>query len=255
MYGFYAGGRASCEQGEGWSEGALPEDLRTRLNIFASCFPNEIVSDFNTARIDDWLRGLPHSAVTRNNYRRLLGVLFSFAVQRGYAHANPVTKSSKAKEIKRPPGILTVEQTTRLLKRAQPEILPALVFGLFAGLRPESEVWHLDWSNVDFESRLIDVGKSKLTTARNRFVHMTDNLVAWLLPHRQPCGPVSPTGDKYNQLLQGARKAAGITIGHRTRCGIRLPHIITPNTKTSVRRWRKRATQTHAHFSSTIANG
>lgn len=195
---------------DGASERYL-KDLRTRLNIFAGSFPNELVTAFTTARIDDWLRGLPHSAVTRNNYRRLLGVLFSFGIQRGYAIANPITASSKAKQIDRPPGILTVEQTARLLESADPQILPAIALGLFAGLRPESEVWRLDWSAVDFESRLIDVAADKTKTAQKRFVHISDNLLAWLLPYRQAHGSVSPTGDKYNSLLQRARQAAAIT--------------------------------------------
>ncbi len=195
---------------DGASERYL-KNLRTRLNIFAACFPDEMATAFTTARIDDWLRGLPHSAVTRNNYRRLLGVLFNYAIRRGYALANPITASSKAKQIDRPPGILTVEQAARLLECAEPEILPAIALGLFAGLRPESEVWRPDWSSVDFESRLIDVAADKTKTAQKRFVHMSDNLVAWLLPHRKPSGPVSPTGDKYNYILQRARKAAGVT--------------------------------------------
>ena len=185
------------------------KDLRTRLNIFRSAFPQALVSDFSTATIDDWLRSLPHSAVTRNNYRRLLNVLFNFAVQRGYAADNPVTESSRAKQIDKPPGILRVDEAVRLLHAADAEILPAIVLGLFAGLRPESEVWRLDWDRIDFESELIDVAADKTKTAQKRFVKMQENLIEWLLPWRKS-GPVSPTGDKYNSLLRRARKAAGI---------------------------------------------
>lgn len=204
-------GLLKSKAADGASERYL-KDLRTRLNIFAACFPEEMVTSFTTARIDDWLRGLPHTAVTRNNYRRLLGVLFNYAIQRGYARANPITASSKAKQIDKPPGILTVEQAARLLECADAEILPAIALGLFAGLRPESEVWRLDWSSVDFDSRLIDIAADKTKTAQKRYVKMSDNLVAWLLPHRRTSGPVSPTGDKYNYLLQRARKAAGFTV-------------------------------------------
>lgn len=196
------------------SDGASPrylKDLRTRLGIFAAEFPEDMVSAFTTARLDDWLRGLPHSPTTRNNYRRLLGVLFSFAVERGYAIANPITKASEAKVIGKKPGILTVEQAIRLLGKAEPEILPAIALGLFAGLRPESECWRLDWSSIDFEDRLIDVAADKTKTAQSRFVKMSDNLVAWLLPYRQLSGPVCPTGDKYNYMLQRSREAARIT--------------------------------------------
>jgi len=186
------------------------KDLRTRLNIFAGCFPDEMVTALTTARIDDWLRGLPHSSVTRNNYRRLVGVLLSYAVQRGYALTNPVTATSKAKQVDKPPGILSPEQAMRLLKQAEPEIVPAIALGLFAGLRPEAEVWRLDWEDIDFESGLVRMEAAKTKSARHRLVEMTDNLKLWLLPHRKATGPVSPKGDAYFMRLERAREKAEI---------------------------------------------
>ena len=37
---------------------------------------------------------------------------------------------------------------------------------------------------------------------------MSENLKLWLSPHRKSPGPVSPSGDRYNYLLQSARKSA-----------------------------------------------
>jgi hypothetical protein len=54
------------------------KDLRSRLNIFAASFPETNMTDLSTAAIDDWLRNLPHSGTTRNNYRRLVSVLFRY---------------------------------------------------------------------------------------------------------------------------------------------------------------------------------
>jgi integrase len=183
------------------------KDLKNRLNIFAASHAGRHIADFTTAQIDDWLRSLPHSAVTRNNYKRLLGVLFSYAVSRHYLPTNPAREAEKAKVKPEKPGILTVEQAIRLLNNSRPEILPAVALGLFAGLRPEAEVWRLDWSCIDLHEKLIDVSKSK-NVASDRFVAISDNLVAWLRPHAQKSGPVSPTGGKYNYLLQQARAAA-----------------------------------------------
>jgi hypothetical protein len=78
--------------------------------------------------------------VSRNNARRGLGGLFNYGVVRGYCLANPVKQTAKAKEVDGPPGILTVAQSAALLKHAGTDILPAATMGLFAGLRPESEV-------------------------------------------------------------------------------------------------------------------
>ena len=105
-------------------DGASPrytKDLRTRLAIFAASFPATSISDLSTATIVDWLRDLPHSPTTRNNYRRLLGVLFSFAHQRGYILANPVPRTSRAKVVDNPPGILTPSQCASLLENAESE--------------------------------------------------------------------------------------------------------------------------------------
>jgi integrase len=113
------------------------------------------IAEFTTAQIDDWLRSLPYSGVTRNNYKRLLGVLFSYAVSRRYIPINPAREAQKAKVKPEKPGILTAAQSTRLLQGASPEILPAIALGLFAGLRPEAEVWRLDWSCIDLGEKLI----------------------------------------------------------------------------------------------------
>ena len=186
------------------------KDLRTRLNIFAKSFPDQSLIDFSTSQVDDWLREIKHGATTRNNYRRILGVMFAYALKRGYILENPMINTSKAKEVEKAPGILTVTQAQKLLEKSEPDILPAIALGLFAGLRPESEIWRLDWSAIDFKSKLIDIAADKTKTAQKRFVKISDNLLAWLKPHHKKSGPVSMTGDAYFTRLQKARKSACI---------------------------------------------
>jgi integrase len=53
-------------------------------------------------------------------------------------------------------GILTITQAARLLESATREGLPYIAIGLFAGLR-RAEIERLDWSEIDFESGLIEV--------------------------------------------------------------------------------------------------
>lgn len=101
------------------------------------------MTEVSTAAVDDWLRALKVSPVSRNNARRVLGVLFNYGVARSYCLANPVKQTATAKEVDRPPGILSVAQAANLLAHAGAEILPAIALGLFAGLRPESETWKL----------------------------------------------------------------------------------------------------------------
>ena len=66
------------------------DDIRSRLAIFAKRFDGRPVGTITSTEIEDWLRSLNVSAVTRNHYRRLIGLAFNFAVQRGYMTDNPV---------------------------------------------------------------------------------------------------------------------------------------------------------------------
>src|SRR5262249_46201236 len=117
--------------------------------------------------------------------------------------------AAKAKVVPGRPGILTVEQANALLVNAPADILPYFAVGLFGGLR-RAEIERLDWSEVDFESGLIEVKAEKSKTAQRRFVTMQPNLREWLLPVRRHKGNVTPPRDSLRQLFDDARLAAGI---------------------------------------------
>src|SRR5262249_15451856 len=185
------------------------DDLNTRLNIFAERFNCQPVATITTAEIDDWLRSLNVSGVTRNHYRRLIILAFNFAVDRGYATSNPAVKTAEAREPKSKPGILTVDQASALLENTSPEILSHIAIGLFAGLR-RAEIERLDWNEIDFESGYIEVTaeKSKSKIA-NRFITIQPNLRKWLLPFRKLRGNVTPS-ENFRELFDQARSNAGI---------------------------------------------
>jgi integrase len=190
------------------------DDLRSRLKQFSDAFDGKSVAGMTAPQIDEWLRSLSNketgkrlSPVTRNNSRRVLITAFNFALGRGYCVGNPAEQSAKAKEIASPVGILTVDQTARLLENATPELLPYIAIGAFAGLR-SAELERLDWQEVDLGSGLIEVTASKAKSARRRFVKIQPNLARWLQPHAQLSGNVTPSG--YRVLLESARDAAGI---------------------------------------------
>jgi len=64
------------------------QDLKSRLKRFAKDFSARLVAEISTQEVDEWLRGLAVAPVTRNNFRRVLGVMFGFATGRGYASHN-----------------------------------------------------------------------------------------------------------------------------------------------------------------------
>jgi hypothetical protein len=49
----------------------------------------------------------------------------------------------------------------RSLRATGADFVPTIAIGLFAGLRPEAELWHLDWKSINLANKLIDVTKSK----------------------------------------------------------------------------------------------
>jgi len=187
------------------------KDLRLKLSsAFAgdARFTGRPIHEITHAELDGWLRASDDwSAVTRNNYATALGVLFSFALRRHYVLKNPAAEleSASVKSVK--PGILSTAEAQSLLASASSDFVPAIAIGLFAGLRPEAELWHLDWRAIDLKERLIDVTVSK-NSASHRFVKITDNLAKWLKAHGKDSGAVCPKGDAYHSRLQKARAVA-----------------------------------------------
>jgi integrase len=201
------------KQADGASERYLG-DLRSRLTQFAECFNGKPVAEITAPEIDQWLRSLSDketgkrlAATTRNNFRRVLIVAFNFARERGYSAGNPAEKSARAKVIESAIGILTIEETARLLESAAPELVPYIAIGAFAGLR-RAELERLDWREVDLQSGLIEVTAKNAKSARRRFVRIQSNLAKWLQPCAQVSGSVTPP--KYRELLDAAREAAAI---------------------------------------------
>jgi integrase len=189
-------------------------DLRSRLKQFSTTFDGKPVAEITATEIDNWLRSLsdsetgkPLAATTRNNFRRVLMVAFNFAQDRGYCVGNPVEKSAKAKAIETAPGILTVDETSRLLENSPEKLVPYIAIGAFSGLR-RAELERLDWKEIDLHSRLILVTASKAKSARRRYVKIKPNLLLWLRPYAKAGGAVTPSG--YRELLDKAREDAGI---------------------------------------------
>ena len=190
-------------------------DLKVRLGRFKKTFGDRNVATITSLEIEDWLSGLKDkwtggnlSPLSRGNYARIVNVAFTYAVKRGFALNNPIKEIDKPVAVAGDIGILTVAQTARLLESASPELLPCVAIGAFAGLR-RAEIERLDWSDVHFDSNLIEVTAEKAKTARRRFVKMQPNMREWLLPLRKHSGNVTP--DDFRKQMAGARAAAGIT--------------------------------------------
>jgi integrase len=138
--------------------------------------------------------------------------LFFYAEECGLLRDNPMRKVRAIKEKNtKLPGILGIDEAAMLLQTAPDMLVPAIAIGLFAGIRPV-EVLRLDWSDILWHKRQINVAASKAKTAQVRWVDMTDALIEWLTPHRKVSGPIFPLSEnRASAAISGAWKDAGMT--------------------------------------------
>jgi integrase len=183
------------------------KDLRDRLRRFVDQFGERKLADIQPAEIDQWLRELCLSPLSRNTFRLRLFTLFEHGRQCGWASTNPVADVRKVKVTEAIPGILEPAQIARLLEAASSETLPYLAIGTFAGLR-SAELERLQWKDIHFDERLIEVPALTSKTASRRFVPIRDNLLVWLEPYRGSRGMVCPPN--LRQRLAEDRRRAGI---------------------------------------------
>jgi integrase len=183
------------------------KDLRLRLTRFASDFGDRLLADIASMEIDTWLRSLGLAALGRNSYRSRLSLLFEFGRKCGWVGSNPLSDVAKAKVREALPGILTVEQTARLLEAAGEETLPFWALATFGGLRT-AELTRLQWEDIHFADKLIEVPATSSKTGSRRFVIIQPNLQRWLAPYHDRRGPVGPPN--LRKLLETDRERAGI---------------------------------------------
>jgi integrase len=168
----------------------LLQDLRSRLGRFVAEHPGKALSDFTTADVQRWLDhlrcgdGSPVSAQTRRNFATVLSGMFEHYRRRGALLENPC-KDLERDSVRRTGDVAfwTPAEAETLLRAAPEAVLPALVVGLFCGLRTE-EAARLRWGDVDFEQRHVAVRAGDAKTASRRLVPLPDNAQRWLLPHR-----------------------------------------------------------------------
>jgi integrase len=211
-------------------------DLKSRLNSFTESFGGRKIASITAGEIDSWLRSLQVKPLTRNTIRLRLGVLFSYAVQRGWCQKNPIGEVRKIRASASPVGILAPEDFAKVLVAASEKTLPYWLLGGFAGLR-RAEVERLEWKDIHFDpakykaftqalmagdkeaiakaekewrkSALIEVPALKAKTASRRFIQIQDNLAAWIEPYMGRAGRVCPPN--LRKLLEADRTAAGLT--------------------------------------------
>jgi len=183
------------------------KDLQLRIGRFAESFKGPI-SAVTTKDIDQFLLKLKVKGRTRFNFLRTIGLLFSYAQAQGYLPPDHPGISRVSKPSLPPPEVevFTPEEMQKILDQAEPEAIPALVIGAFAGVRSE-EIKRLDWSDVNLQEGHIEIRARNSKTRLRRLITMPENLRQWLRPLAKLNGPVLPFVTLNNQFQKLARKA------------------------------------------------
>ena len=177
------------------------KDLESRLNRIGKDFQINI-SDMTGILIQAWLDALKVSGRTKQNYLRIIGALFRFAIRRKYLPKDAMDEIEAVqppKEDTTEIEIFTPGEVREILTAARPEMVPFLAIGAFAGLR-SAETIRLDWQEINLKERYIEIKASKAKTGARRLAPVTDNLVKWLAPYAKASGPVVAFDSWWNQI-------------------------------------------------------
>lgn len=199
-------------------------DLEHRMGLFRVAYGDKLITEITREDCDKWIRDradkwrkvhhLEMTNTTKKNYRVLGGGLFNFAISRDYVTENPFAQKLRTRHHadEKMPECLTWQDVKALLNTAakvEPSMVAPLAIGCFAGLRT-AEIRGMDWKHVNLAAKRITVDSSVAKKRRTRYVAMTDNLVAWLLPHRQESGLVAPKGQAWRFRFDRVRELAKI---------------------------------------------
>ncbi len=196
----------AAKQNAGLSDRYI-ETLRTYLNRFADSFQTNIGS-INTGAIALWLDSLKIGPRSRNNVRQAIVTMFNFARRRGYLPKGETTEAADVETVCDHDGeiaILTPAQVTRLLRKSKPDYQLYFALTAFTGIR-SAELLRLEWSEIDFEKRHIEVKARKAKTATRRLVPIQPNLAKWLEPYRGSEGKLFKNRRTVDSAIKFARR-------------------------------------------------
>jgi integrase len=191
------------------SSGAYIGDLRYRLERFAEAFKGTIGS-VSTSAIQQWLDGLEVGSQSYMAFRRVVYLLFEFAVKRDYCLDNPVMNAETVKARHGAVRIITPEEITIVLEAAPANFRACLAISAFAGLR-SAEVQRLEWDDINLAERYITVNAGGAEMGGQRVVPITDNLALWLAKCQRAGRKIWKFGpDRYLRRIARLSKKSGV---------------------------------------------
>ena len=187
---------------------ATVKDIAFRTRALLKEFGSRPIASVVTPELEKWLAGLKCGQQSRENYRRVISGVFSFAVKRGLSTRNPMESIERIYIDEKLPEFLRAATAERLLKTAKkkhPEMVPYFAIGLFAGLRPENELAGLQWEDVNLDDNLILVRPNTAKKRRSRLVEIAGNLHKWLEAQPNRKGKVKFSRESFSEVVKEAK--------------------------------------------------
>ena len=194
--------------------------LKGHLVRFAKAFGTDHVDALTSETIEAWILGLPGlSAVTRNKHRTSLKAFYAFAAAKGqkWCEHSPLGDLTKERVVTKEPRAYSPADVAKIMQAAvtlASPILPALVLGLFSGLRP-SEARALDLGTINFDSvgfrtpAFHRTGEPTKTGAR--VAPLTPACKAWMASQTRRTGFAwEGSEEEYQTEMRGVLEAAGV---------------------------------------------
>ena len=192
------------------------DDIDKKLTRFSNTFRGHIGS-IKPEEVSQWIFKRA-SGRNANNLRSSISTLFSFARQEGYLSRDKKHAVELVRRVKEKPtkiGIYRPQELRKVLDKASERTLPALAIAAFAGLRI-TEIFRLEWDEVNLERLHIVVQANKAKTASRRIVPILPALAAWLkkVPKEKRTGFVTPQYanlENISRVFSGAFEGTGVT--------------------------------------------
>jgi integrase len=187
------------------------KDLANRCRRFALDFGDRLCHTVTATEIRDWITDLELGPQSFNNWRDRLSYLFSYAAENQYLESNPINKRFKRQTVDdEAPEIYSVDELTRVLAAATPELVPIVAIGAFAGIRC-AELMRLEWKDVNFVTGFVHVRGRIAKSRAHRSIEMTPNLRAWLAPYVGRTGRIwHKTDNVFHHQMRPVCRAAGM---------------------------------------------
>lgn len=188
---------------------------------------SQLICDINEIELEKVMREKYRTPSIFNSARAHLSPLFTFAVKRKYCRKNVMLLVDQQAEADKDNCCATVPQISACISACRDhtknknlpkhlrvdasDALAAIVILCFSGIRPDSELPNLNWSQIrmDAKNPIIRIKKTGTKGRGGRSIPIAPNLMQWLesIPEAERFGDVAPAN--WRRKWQVVRKLAG----------------------------------------------